>query len=82
MLESLSPVLRRAAGQHQRFGAIAQLGERVVRNDEVSSSILLGSTIRSPSMTDFFFFPKELFIQKLPNLAKVSLQDLGGQSLA
>jgi hypothetical protein len=25
-------------------GAVAQLGERVVRNDEVGSSILLGST--------------------------------------
>ena len=27
------------------IGAVAQLGERVVRNDEVGSSILLGSTI-------------------------------------
>ncbi len=31
------------------FGAIAQLGERVVRNDEVRSSILLGSTTFPPS---------------------------------
>ena len=30
-------------------GAVAQLGERVVRNDEVGSSILLGSTIKSKS---------------------------------
>jgi hypothetical protein len=30
-------------------GAIAQLGERVVRNDEVRSSILLGSTTFPPS---------------------------------
>jgi hypothetical protein len=28
-----------------RLGAVAQLGERVVRNDEVSGSIPLGSTI-------------------------------------
>ena len=27
------------------FGAVAQLGERVVRNDEVRGSIPLGSTI-------------------------------------
>lgn len=32
----------------QHTGAIAQLGERVVRNDEVRSSILLGSTKHSP----------------------------------
>lgn len=30
------------------LGAIAQLGERVVRNDEVRSSILLGSTKQQP----------------------------------
>lgn len=28
----------------KRLGAVAQLGERVVRNDEVSGSIPLGST--------------------------------------
>ena len=28
-------------------GAVAQLGERVVRNDEVSGSIPLGSTIHN-----------------------------------
>ena len=32
------------AYSHRSFGAVAQLGERVVRNDEVRSSILLGST--------------------------------------
>ena len=29
----------------RRYGAVAQLGERVVRNDEVSGSIPLSSTI-------------------------------------
>ena len=32
-------------GQPVLFGAVAQLEERVVRNDEVGSSNLLGSTI-------------------------------------
>src|SRR5579859_897099 len=32
----------------RRFGAIAQLGERVVRNDEVGGSIPPGSTNRRP----------------------------------
>ncbi len=36
-----------------RDGAVAQLGERVVRNDEVSGSIPLGSTI-------FFWIPQRL----------------------
>ena len=31
--------------RHPLDGAVAQLGERVVRNDEVRSSILLSSTI-------------------------------------
>ncbi len=30
----------------EAFGAVAQLGERVVRNDEVSGSIPLSSTIQ------------------------------------
>ena len=30
--------------ENKERGAVAQLGERVVRNDEVGSSILLGST--------------------------------------
>ncbi len=29
------------------FGAVAHLGERIVRNDEVASSILVSSTKRS-----------------------------------
>ncbi len=32
-----------------RFGAVAQLGERIVRNDEVRGSIPLGSTKRGNS---------------------------------
>ena len=32
------------AYSHRSFGAVAQLGERVVRNDEVRGSIPLGST--------------------------------------
>jgi hypothetical protein len=35
-------------------GAVAQLGERVVRNDEVRGSIPLGSTRRQSYDTDFF----------------------------
>ena len=39
-----------APAVHTRgFGAVAQLGERVVRNDEVSGSIPLSSTIGFPS---------------------------------
>ena len=38
-------------------GAIAQLGERVVRNDEVGSSILPGSTtIEAPTVLSWGFF--------------------------
>ena len=38
------------------FGAIAQLGERVVRNDEVGSSILPGSTkIQRPTVFSWAF---------------------------
>ena len=39
------------------FGAVAQLGERLVRNEEVSGSIPLGSTI-----------PKVVFTLKFNNL--------------
>ena len=28
----------------KRYGSVAHLGERIVRNDEVASSILVGST--------------------------------------
>ena len=41
----------------QWFGAVAQLGERVVRNDEVSGSIPLGSTISRDLMTHSFAGP-------------------------
>ena len=34
---------------HNRFGAVAQLGERLVRNEEVSGSIPLSSTKESSS---------------------------------
>jgi hypothetical protein len=32
------------SAKHRRVGAVAQLGERVVRNDEVVGSIPIGST--------------------------------------
>ena len=41
----------------QWFGAVAQLGERVVRNDEVSGSIPLGSTISRDLITHRFAGP-------------------------
>ena len=41
---SLHGPFAQAAGQADWNGAVAQLGERVVRNDEVSGSIPLGST--------------------------------------
>jgi hypothetical protein len=41
-LPSQKPMLQFAA--FQRCGAVAQLGERLVRNEKVRSSILLGST--------------------------------------
>jgi hypothetical protein len=40
------PLLAMLVGQDWN-GAVAQLGERVVRNDEVSGSIPLGSTSRT-----------------------------------
>src|ERR1700722_14231428 len=40
---------RRRASRRGRDGAIAQLGERVVRNDEVGGSIPPGSTTLRPS---------------------------------
>ena len=53
-------------------GAIAQLGERVVRNDEVRSSILLGSTkityrgipdiTESPETSGVFLLPNALMV--------------------
>ena len=36
---------------HNRFGAVAQLGERLVRNEEVSGSIPLSSTKSTPFVT-------------------------------
>ena len=41
-LDTIAPPLVNAA--HPLDGAVAQLGERVVRNDEVRGSIPLGST--------------------------------------
>ncbi len=37
---------------NEAFGAVAHLGERVVRNDEVASSILVSSTIESKMWQD------------------------------
>ena len=37
------------------IGGVAQLGERVVRNDEVGSSILLSTTHKKASITAGFF---------------------------
>jgi hypothetical protein len=37
---------------HPMRGAIAQLGERIVRNDEVVGSIPTSSTIKIPAKTD------------------------------
>ena len=42
----MAPIVGRRGG---RNGAIAQLGERVVRNDEVGGSIPPGSTTLRPS---------------------------------
>src|ERR1700733_1925841 len=44
-----NPALPGAAGC-DRFGAVAQLGERLVRNEEASGSIPLSSTISCPGM--------------------------------
>ncbi len=45
VLEFDQQVLHKQHLHQNPYGAVAQLGERVVRNDEVGSSILLGSTI-------------------------------------
>ena len=42
-----------------RFGAVAQLGERRVRNAKVGSSILLGSTIISIKALFYMLFMSE-----------------------
>ena len=44
----MAPIVGRPSGA-SRDGAIAQLGERVVRNDEVGGSIPPGSTTLRPS---------------------------------
>ena len=44
VLEFEQQVLHKQHLHQNPYGAVAQLGERVVRNDEVGSSILLGST--------------------------------------
>ncbi len=49
------PLLGRPAS-HPGYGAVAQLGERRVRNAEVRSSILLGSTILFPYYIRTFLF--------------------------
>ena len=52
-----------------QLGAVAQLGERVVRNDEVVGSIPIGST-RFPQ-DDAIFALKELYwlcVTSIPNI--------------
>src|ERR1700716_1047613 len=45
----MAPIVDRLGPRGGRDGAIAQLGERVVRNDEVGGSIPPGSTTLRPS---------------------------------
>jgi hypothetical protein len=45
----MAPIADRLHSRGGRDGAIAQLGERVVRNDEVGGSIPPGSTTLRPS---------------------------------
>ena len=45
----MAPIVGRTGYRGGRGGAIAQLGERVVRNDEVGGSIPPGSTTLRPS---------------------------------
>jgi hypothetical protein len=45
----MAPTVRRLRDEAAAEGAIAQLGERVVRNDEVGGSIPPGSTTLRPS---------------------------------
>src|SRR5262245_10808259 len=45
----MAPTVRRFFLRGSRGGAIAQLGERIVRNDEVGGSIPPGSTTLRPS---------------------------------
>ena len=45
----MAPIVGRFRSRKGRDGAIAQLGERVVRNDEVGGSIPPGSTTLRPS---------------------------------
>src|SRR3984893_2252915 len=45
----MAPIAGRLRSRGGRDGAIAQLGERVVRNDEVGGSIPPGSTTLRPS---------------------------------
>jgi hypothetical protein len=55
----LAAIFRQSTEQGE--GAVAQLGERVVRNDEVSGSIPLSSTNHKSlilmGFLDFFFTP-------------------------
>jgi hypothetical protein len=46
-IQSRYPRTHGASSNHPAFGAVAQLGERLVRNEEVSGSIPLSSTIES-----------------------------------
>ena len=57
----MAPIVGRPSGA-SRDGAIAQLGERVVRNDEVRSSILLSSTNGFNELREDFlgFVPHEV----------------------
>jgi hypothetical protein len=47
----MTPIASRLFREAAWYGAIAQLGERIVRNDEVGGSIPPGSTTLRPSAT-------------------------------
>jgi hypothetical protein len=49
------PDLDPGHNSREKPGAVAQLVERIVRNDEVGSSTLLRSTLRKPLQTQGFF---------------------------
>ena len=44
------------------WGPVAQLGERIVRNDEVVSSILIGSTILNPAHSEEPLHPYNIIL--------------------
>ena len=61
--------------QGKAFGAVAQSGERVVRNDEVRGSIPLGST-------KFHEFKRRIHFGRLPDFRHVSRSKMAFRKLA